>query len=55
MIKEDLIAERIAISVYRNMIEWFGTGDPTTRRMLEDILKDEEDHADELSDLLSKK
>jgi bacterioferritin len=55
MIKEDLIAERIAISVYRNLIEWFGTGDPTTRRMLEDILKDEEDHADELADLLSKK
>jgi bacterioferritin len=55
MIKEDLIAERIAISVYRNMIEWFGHGDPTTRRMLEEILKDEEDHADELSDLLSKK
>jgi bacterioferritin len=55
MIKEDLIAERIAISVYRNMIDWFGTGDPTTRRMLEDILKDEEDHADELADLLCKK
>jgi bacterioferritin len=55
MIKEDLIAERIAISVYRNLIEWFGSADPTTRRMLEEILKDEEDHADELADLLSKK
>lgn len=55
MIKEDLIAERIAISVYRKLIDWFGTGDATTRRMLEDILKDEEDHADELADLLSKK
>jgi bacterioferritin len=55
MIREDLIAERIAISVYRSLIEWFGTADATTRRMLEDILKDEEDHADELADLLSKK
>jgi len=55
MIKEDLIAERIAIMVYRKMIEWFGTGDPTTRRMLEEILKDEEDHANDLADLLSSK
>jgi bacterioferritin len=52
LVEEDLIAERIAIMVYRDMIEWFGTSDPTTRRMLEEILKDEEDHADELSDLL---
>ncbi len=52
MIKEDLIAERIAIMTYRKMIEWFGNGDPTTRRMLEKILKDEEEHADDLSDLL---
>lgn len=51
LIEEDLVAERIAIMVYRKMIEWFGTKDPTTRRMLEDILKDEEDHADDLSDL----
>jgi bacterioferritin len=51
MIKEDLIAERIVITVYRQMIEWF-ENDPTTRRMLEDILKDEEDHANELADLL---
>jgi bacterioferritin len=55
MIKEDLIAERIVISVYRKMIEWFGDADPTTRRMLEEILEDEEDHADELADLLAKK
>ncbi|MES2216980.1 MAG: ferritin-like domain-containing protein [Pseudomonadota bacterium] len=55
MIKEDLIAERIVISVYRKMIEWFGNDDPTTRRMLEQILEDEEDHADELADLLAKK
>ena len=52
LVEEDLIAERIAIMVYREMIEWFGTSDPTTRRMLEEILKDEEDHADDLSDLL---
>ena len=55
LIKEDLIAERIAIMVYRKLIEWFGTSDPTTRRMLEDILKDEEDHADDLSELLTAK
>ncbi len=52
LIEEDLIAERIAIMVYRDLIEWFGAKDPTTRRMLEEILKDEEDHADDLSDLL---
>ncbi len=55
LVKEDLVAERIAIMVYRELIEWFGASDPTTRRMLEEILKDEEDHADDLSDLLRKK
>jgi len=55
LVKEDLIAERIAIMVYRELIEWFGSADPTTRRMLEEILQDEEDHADDLSDLLQKK
>ena len=55
LVEEDLIAERIAIMVYRELIEWFGAGDPTTRRMLEEILKDEEDHADDLSDLLKNK
>ena len=55
LIEEDLIAERIAIMVYRELIEWFGSGDPTTRRMLEEILKDEEDHADDLADLLKSK
>jgi bacterioferritin len=53
LVEEDLIAERIAIMVYRELIAWFGKGDPTTRRMLEKILKDEEDHADDLSDLLT--
>lgn len=52
LIKEDLIAERIAIMVYRKLIDWFGTADSTTRRMLEEILKDEEDHATDLADLL---
>ena len=54
MIKEDLIAERIAIEVYRKNIHWFGEADPTTRRMLESILKDEEDHANDMADLLTK-
>jgi bacterioferritin len=52
LVEEDLIAERIAIMFYRELIEWFGSADPTTRRMLEEILKDEEDHADDLSELL---
>lgn len=52
MLKEDLIAERIAIESYREMIQWFGIKDPTTRRMLETILAVEEEHADELADLL---
>lgn len=55
LVEEDLIAERIAIMIYRELITWFGTSDPTTRRMLEEILKDEEDHADDLSDLLRNK
>jgi bacterioferritin len=54
MIKEDLIAERIAIEVYRKNIHWFGADDPTTRRMLEGILADEEDHAGDMADLLAK-
>ena len=52
LVEENLIAERIAIMIYRELIEWFGAGDPTTRRMLEEILQDEEEHADDLSDLL---
>lgn len=53
MIKEDLIAERAVITFYRKLIEWF-QADSTTRTMLEHILKDEEEHADELADLLCK-
>jgi len=52
MIKEDLVAERIAIDSYRDIIKFVGTEDPTTRRMLEGILAVEEEHADDLADLL---
>jgi bacterioferritin len=55
LIEENLVAERIAIMVYRKLIDWFGSADPTTRRMLEEILQDEEEHADDLSDLLNTK
>jgi bacterioferritin len=51
-IKENLVAERIAIDSYREMIQYIGDGDPTTRRMLEEILATEEEHADDLADLL---
>lgn len=53
LIKDDLIAERVVIDVYRRVIEWFGTKDSTTRRMLEQILADEEEHANDLADLLA--
>lgn len=52
LIKEDLVAERIAIMVYKKLIEWFGQKDSTTRRMLEFILEQEEEHANDLADLL---
>ena len=52
MIKEDLVAERIAIDSYREMIQYFGNEDPTSRRMLEGILAVEEEHADDLVSLL---
>lgn len=54
MIKEDLVAERIAIDSYREMINYVNTDDPTTRRMLEGILAMEEEHADDLVNLLEK-
>jgi bacterioferritin len=54
MIKENLIAERIAIDSYREMINFVGTADPTTRRMLEEILAVEEEHADDMASLLDK-
>src|ERR1700737_4262978 len=52
MIKEDLVAERIAIDSYREMIQYLGNDDPTTRRMMEGILAMEEEHADDLVNLL---
>lgn len=51
-IRENLVAERIAIDSYREMIQFIGDRDPTTRRMLEEILATEEEHADDLADLL---
>ena len=54
MIKEDLVAERIAIDSYREMITYFGSDDPTSRRMMEGILAVEEEHADDLVTLLEK-
>ncbi len=52
MIKEDLVAERIAIDSYRGMIEYIGDQDPTTSELLKGVLAVEEEHADELADLL---
>jgi bacterioferritin len=52
MIKEDLVAERIAIESYREMIRYFDKHDPTTRRLLEQILANEEEHANDMHDLL---
>jgi bacterioferritin len=52
MIREDLIAERVVIEVYSNMIRYFGDKDPTTRILLEHILAEEEEHASDLVDLL---
>lgn len=52
MIKEDLVAERIAIDSYREIIDYIGSDDPTTRRMLEGILAMEEEHAEDMNTLL---
>lgn len=52
MVKENLVAERIAIDSYRELINWIGDRDTTTKRMLEGILAMEEDHADDFRDLL---
>lgn len=52
MVRENLVAERIAIDSYRGMIEYIGMKDPTTRRMLEEILAKEEEHADDLANLM---
>ena len=52
MMQEDLVAERIAIDSYREMILYIGDHDPTTRRLLEDILAKEEEHADDITSLM---
>jgi len=53
MVRANLVAERVAVEAYRQMIVLVGDKDPTTRRLLEDILADEEEHADEMADLLA--
>jgi len=52
MIKEDLIAERIAVETYREMVRYFGEKDPTTRIIMERILAQAEEHANDMHDLL---
>ena len=52
MIKEDLIAERIAIESYRELVAYLGNNDPTTQRMIKEILAMEEEHADDMASLL---
>jgi len=52
MIKENLIAERIAIESYTEMIRYFGDNDPTSRRLMESVLEQEEEHADDMATLL---
>jgi len=54
MIKEDLIAERIAIESYLDMIRYFGDNDPTSRRLVEKVLEQEEEHADDMATLLER-
>ncbi len=52
MVREDLIAERIAIETYREIVHFFGDRDPTSRILMEEILAKEEEHADDMADLL---
>jgi len=54
MIEEDLVAEQIAIETYSEIVRWLGDADPTTRRVIEEILAKEEEHAEELSSLVAK-
>jgi bacterioferritin len=53
MIKQDLVAERVAIEIYRELVNYFGTADATSRRLFERILEDEERHATDLANLLA--
>ena len=52
MVKEDLIAERVAIASYQEIVRWLGNDDPTTRNMIEQILAVEEEHAEDMLNLL---
>ena len=52
MVREDLVAERVAVASYQEIIRWLDEGDPTTRKMMESILAVEEEHADDLSSIL---
>jgi len=52
MIQEDLLAERVVIMWYTEIVRWFGDEDPTSRRLMEELLAKEEEHADDLRDLL---
>jgi len=52
MLEEDLVAERIAIDTYREIVQYLGNADPTTRRMMESILAKEEEHAEDISSLI---
>ena len=52
MVKEDLVAERVAIASYQEIVRWLGNDDPTTRGIIEEILAVEEEHADDLISLL---
>jgi bacterioferritin len=53
MIREDLVAERIAVESYSEIVRWLGNDDPSTRSMMEGILKTEEEHADDLANLIA--
>lgn len=54
MIQEDLVAERVAIESYSEMIRWFGNNDPTSRRLMEEVLAKEEEHAEDMRTLIEK-
>jgi bacterioferritin len=54
MIREDLVAERVAIATYQEIARWLGNDDPTTRRLIEKVLAVEEDHAEDLQSLLDR-
>jgi bacterioferritin len=54
MVKEDLVAERIAIESYSEIVRFFGDKDPTSRRLMEEILAKEEEHADDMKNLLER-